>query len=100
MKKVNWFYGITTYISNEKITITPDPYGNKQFDITAPEYIIVKDGENTHNKYAVMKFHYATDYVKQYGITDINSIYNCYTLLWDGFKTAKEAKEYIAEQTN
>ena len=95
MKKVKWFHGVTTYISNTKITITPDPFDNTELDTTAPEYIIISSDKG----YNVLQWHNATDYVKSniLGIDNLNSIYDCYKLLWDGFKTIKDAKGYIQE---
>jgi len=97
MKKVNWFHGITLYISNTKEIITPDPFGNTELDTTAPEYIIISNEKG--KGYNVMKFDYATDYVKTtiLGIQELNSIHHCYRLLYDGCKTIKDAKGYIQE---
>jgi len=94
MKLSKKFYNTTIYTSIEQIIITPNSLGFKQFDIIVPLYIIFKEENKT---YRVLKFNFADDYVKQNGIDNINCIYNCYSTVYKGCKTLKDAKCIIKE---
>ena len=94
MKKESLFYGRITYTSNTKITITTDPFGNKEFDVKVPEYIIIKDD---NNRYIPLKFDWDNGSLTEIGIRNIESIYQCYKIIFEEQKTAKAAKELVQE---
>jgi len=94
MKKESLFYGRTTYTSNNKIIVSADPFGNTEFDIKVPEYIIIKDDDN---KYIPLKFDWDNGSLTEFGIRNIENIYQCYKIIFGEQKQLKAAKELIQE---
>jgi len=94
MKKESLFHGRITYTSNTKITISKDPFGNIEFDVKVPEYIIIKDDDGN---YIPLKFDWDNGSLTEFGIQNIENIYQCYKVIFEEQKTAKAAKELIQE---
>jgi len=94
MKKESLFHGRITYTSNTKITISKDPFGNIEFDVKVPGYIIIKDDDGN---YIPLKFDWDNGSLTEFGIMNIESIYQCYKIIFGEQKTAKAAKELIQE---
>lgn len=98
INKVKRFFCTTSYESNIVIIVKEDPNGYTKFNLTMPQYLIIKEKDDTYSLY---RFSYLTDYMAYNEcIGNLDAWRQCYTLIWDGSKTAKDAKETCEEHYN
>lgn len=102
-KKSNRFHLTTLYETIETELVLPDPYSDKELDITIPKYLIVKI-DNSYNVYIIdyWRLERLQEYTREniYQSSIYGTLYNFlsnYKDLWSGFKKLKDAKEYIQE---
>jgi len=104
-KKSNRFYNTILYKSIIQEIVLSDLFNNSELNITIPKYVILKDTDkkcyNTYilnywNLEKLQEYNHKNIYQSSiYG--NIHNFLSNYDLKWDGFKTLKDAKDYITE---
>ena len=100
-KNSKTFIGRITYYSSMVEMVKADPFGNTEFDVTLPKYIIVKDDElKTFRTYKISSWHLEKMIESEHGqyFGGLDSMLDKYDEKWyGGFKVLRDAKLYIEE---